>query len=159
MAGKKLQWNELPSCQRAFDDVLARLDKGIGRTNFGELGCRTNGAATLEEYESVVQECCRECGAEGVYAGWTWGGVAKISHRSGLQDYSNYYWESAALRRMRGPMPPATILIFERKDGLHVSYDMMASYLADCGSEKALQVARDLDERILRLLEEATGQA
>jgi hypothetical protein len=58
-----------------------------------------------------------------------------------------------------GSNAPVTILIFERKDGVHVSYDTMASYLADCGSEKALQVARDLDEKVLRLLEQATDQA
>jgi hypothetical protein len=58
-----------------------------------------------------------------------------------------------------GSYAPVTILVYERKDGVHVSYDTMASYLADCGSEKAMQVARDLDAKVLRLLGEATDPA
>ena len=37
-----------------------------------------------------------------------------------------------------------------------MSYDTMASYLADYGSEKALQVGKDLDAKVIRLLTEAT---
>ena len=51
---------------------------------------------------------------------------------------------------------PVTILVYEREDGVHVSYDTMASYLAGCGNEKALQVARDLEAKVVRLLTEAT---
>jgi hypothetical protein len=50
-----------------------------------------------------------------------------------------------------------TILVYEREDGVHVSYDLMASYLADSGSAEALQVARDLDDKVVRLLTEATS--
>ncbi len=55
-----------------------------------------------------------------------------------------------------GSYAPVTILVYERKDGVHVSYDTMASYLADYGSEKALQVGKDLDAKVIRLLTEAT---
>jgi uncharacterized protein (DUF302 family) len=58
-----------------------------------------------------------------------------------------------------GSYAPVTILVYEREDGVHVSYDTMASFLADCGSEKALEVARDLDGKVLRLLGEATETA
>ena len=48
---------------------------------------------------------------------------------------------------------PVTILIDERADGVHLSYDSMASLLAPYGSEAALVVARDLDAKIETLLE------
>jgi uncharacterized protein (DUF302 family) len=50
---------------------------------------------------------------------------------------------------------PVTILIDERQDGVHLSYDLMESLLAPYGNEKALTVARDLDLKILGLLEAA----
>ena len=50
---------------------------------------------------------------------------------------------------------PITILVDERADGVHVSYDSMASLLAPYGSESALVVARDLDAKIEDLLETA----
>ena len=50
---------------------------------------------------------------------------------------------------------PVTILIDERDDGVHLSYDAMASLIAPYGSEPALAVARDLDTKIEGLLEKA----
>ena len=47
---------------------------------------------------------------------------------------------------------PVTILVDERPDGVHLSYDRMASYLASYGNEDALKVARGLDSKIEALL-------
>ena len=58
-----------------------------------------------------------------------------------------------------GSYAPVTILVYEREDGVHVSYDTMASYLADYGNDTAPQVARDLDVKVVRLLTEATAPA
>ena len=48
---------------------------------------------------------------------------------------------------------PVTILVDERADGVHLSYDSMASLLAPYASESALAVARDLDVKVETLLE------
>ncbi|MGA3293791.1 MAG: hypothetical protein ABSE45_07390 [Candidatus Acidiferrales bacterium] len=45
-----------------------------------------------------------------------------------------------------------TILIDERLDGAHLSYDRMASFLAPYGSPEASKVARDLDFEVEALL-------
>jgi aliphatic nitrilase len=50
---------------------------------------------------------------------------------------------------------PVTILVDERADGVHLSYDLMASLLAPYGSPAALAVARDLDAKIASLLKTA----
>ncbi|MEO8048413.1 MAG: DUF302 domain-containing protein [Nitrospirota bacterium] len=50
---------------------------------------------------------------------------------------------------------PVTILVDERADGVHLSYDSMASLIAPYGSQAALLVARDLDTKIEGLLEMA----
>jgi hypothetical protein len=40
--------------RRLVEEVMRRLEKGIGRPNFGELSRRVNVAATLAEHESIV---------------------------------------------------------------------------------------------------------
>ncbi len=56
-----------------------------------------------------------------------------------------------------GSYAPVTILIDERKDGVHLTYDSMESYLAGYGNEEALVVARELDREVLGVLESAAG--
>ena len=47
---------------------------------------------------------------------------------------------------------PVTILVDERPDGVHLSYDRMASYLRSYGNEDALRVATSLDAKVEALL-------
>ncbi len=56
-----------------------------------------------------------------------------------------------------GSYAPVTVLIDERSDGVHLSYDRMASLLAQYGNSDALAVARNLDKKVEALLSEATG--
>jgi len=53
---------------------------------------------------------------------------------------------------------PITILVDERADGVHLSYDSMESLLAPYGNEPALAVARDLDAKLESLLETAAAE-
>jgi uncharacterized protein (DUF302 family) len=54
-----------------------------------------------------------------------------------------------------GSYAPVTILVDERPDGVHLTYDRMASLLAPYGNPDALAVARDLDSKIENLLRES----
>ena len=54
-------------------------------------------------------------------------------------------------------MLPVTVLIHERPDGVHISYDQMESYLRDYGSSEALAVARALDTKVMALLRECAS--
>ena len=56
-----------------------------------------------------------------------------------------------------GSYAPVTVLIDERSDGVHVSYDKMESYLLHYGSSEALAVARALDTKITNLLRECAS--
>jgi uncharacterized protein (DUF302 family) len=56
-----------------------------------------------------------------------------------------------------GSYAPVTILVDERADGVHLSYDLMASLIAPYGSHVALAVAKDLDTKIESLLKTAAG--
>jgi hypothetical protein len=48
-------------------------------------------------------------------------------------------------------------IVDERADGVHLSYDRMASFLAAYGNRDALRVAEDLDNKIETLLREAAA--
>jgi hypothetical protein len=51
-----------------------------------------------------------------------------------------------------GSYAPVTILVDERPDGVHLSYDTMASFLAPYGNAGAMKVAQDLDAKVEALL-------
>jgi uncharacterized protein (DUF302 family) len=148
---------------RSFEEVLGLLDKGIGRPNFGELGRRMNEAPTFEEYSSVIR---------GAVGGADLMEFLRLDLGMALRkDPAVAAYKIARIiagnplimKQMvehvpdAGSYAPVTILVYEREDGVHVSYDTMASYLAGYGNEKALQVAKDLDAKVLRLLGEATS--
>jgi uncharacterized protein (DUF302 family) len=59
--------------------------------------------------------------------------------------------------RDAGSYAPVTVLVDERQDGVHLSYDRMASLLAPYGSAEALAVARALDQKIEGLLTAAAA--
>jgi len=55
---------------------------------------------------------------------------------------------------------PVTILIDERTDGVHISYDRMTSFLAPYEESAATEVARELDATVENVLTKAaTGAA
>jgi uncharacterized protein (DUF302 family) len=56
-----------------------------------------------------------------------------------------------------GSYAPVTVLVDERPDGVHLSYDRMSSLLAPYGSPDALQVAQDLDNKVEDLLKQAAA--
>jgi hypothetical protein len=56
-----------------------------------------------------------------------------------------------------GSYAPVTILIDERPDGVHLSYDRMASLLAPYKNAAALNVARELDAKVEALLASAAA--
>jgi uncharacterized protein (DUF302 family) len=56
-----------------------------------------------------------------------------------------------------GSYAPVTVLVDERADGVHISYDRMASLLAPYGNRDALRVARDLDAKVEEVLRQAAA--
>lgn len=56
-----------------------------------------------------------------------------------------------------GSYAPVTVLVDERADGVHISYDKMVSLLAPYGDRDALRVARDLDAKVENVLRQAAA--
>jgi uncharacterized protein (DUF302 family) len=150
---------------RSFEEVLGLLDKGIGRPNLGELGRRMNEAATFEEYASVIRGVVGSADLMEFLRLDLGSALRKDPAAKAYKIVRIIAGNPLIMKQMTEHVPdagsyaPVTILVYEREDGVHVSYDTMASYLAACGDEKALQVARDLDAKVVRLLREATAAA
>jgi uncharacterized protein (DUF302 family) len=47
-----------------------------------------------------------------------------------------------------GSYAPVTVLVDERDDGVHLSYDRMTSFLSPYENPDALKVARELDSKV-----------
>ncbi len=56
-----------------------------------------------------------------------------------------------------GSYAPVTVLVDERADGVHLSYDRMASLLAPYENRDALEVALNLDRKVEDLLQRAAA--
>jgi uncharacterized protein (DUF302 family) len=56
-----------------------------------------------------------------------------------------------------GSYAPVTILVDERAEGVRLSYDRMASFLAPYGNKDALAVAQNLDSKIENLLRDSAA--
>jgi uncharacterized protein (DUF302 family) len=57
-----------------------------------------------------------------------------------------------------GSYAPVTILVDERPDGVHLSYDRMASFLGPYGNAEASKVAGELDAKVEALLASAASR-
>ena len=56
-----------------------------------------------------------------------------------------------------GSYAPVTILVFESQGKVHICYDKMESLLASYQKAPTLDVARDLDSKVIKLLQEAAA--
>jgi uncharacterized protein (DUF302 family) len=56
-----------------------------------------------------------------------------------------------------GSYAPVTVLVDERADGVHLSYNRMASFLAPYANAAALEVARELDRKVEKILQQAAA--
>lgn len=148
---------------RSFEEVLSLLEKGIGRPNFGELSRRMNDAPTFEEYISIIRGAVGSADLMEFIRLDLGAALRRDPAVAAYKIVRIIAGNPLIMKQMAEHVPdagsyaPVTILVYEREDGVHVSYDLMASYLAGCGNEKTLQVARELDAKVLRLLTDATS--
>ena len=147
--------------QRPFEDVVSRLSASIGRPDILMFNRALASATTLGDLERVVQTAV---GSSDLmeFARFDLGEV--LRKERGGQDPKILRFvvgNPLIMKEMVKTVPdaasyaPATILVDERADGVHLTYDSMASVLAPYGSEAAIAVARDLDAKVEDLLETA----
>ena len=148
---------------KPFETVVAALKAGVGRLNLAEFASASKGKGTFTELESVIN---KEIGRTGLMLFLELDHGAVLRKETGL-DKPNIVrlviGNPLVMKEMAKHVPdagsyaPVTVLVDERPDGVHLSYDTMTSFLAPYGNAKALAVARDLDSKVEKLLRESAA--
>jgi len=145
-----------------FADVVAKVDAGIGHTDFPELARKIGAAGTYADVQQLVQAVIGSSELVEFLRLDIGGVLQKAAGPTAPRSLRLIVGNPVTMQKMASKVPdaasyaPVTILIDERADGVHLSYDRMQSFLAPYGDEAALAVARDLDAHVEALLTSAT---
>ena len=147
---------------KSLQEVLAKFDAAVGRPNIEEFWKRMTAAKTTSKMENVVQSALGSSGFM-EFARFDHGGVVQKGKPRGAPGVFRLVIGNPLIMREMvrhvpdaGSYAPVTILIDQRADGVHLSYDRMASFLAPYENAEALKVARDLDAKVEALLASIT---
>jgi uncharacterized protein (DUF302 family) len=145
---------------KPFDVVVAALEGAIGHPDMVEFFKATNGARTFADLESAVHS---GLGRTGLMMFMKLDHGAILGKEMGLETPKIVRFligNPLIMKEMAKHVPdagsyaPVTILVDERPDGVHLTYDKMAGLLAPYENSDALNVARELDSKIEDLLRE-----
>jgi nitrilase len=146
---------------RPFEEVLRRLTTTIGRPDMTAFHKSVVEATTVADLEDVVQAAVGSSGLMEFVRFDAGEVLRKERGGQGPKILRLVVGNPIIMKEMAKTVPdaaayaPITILIDERTDGVHLSYDSMASLIAHYGNETALAVAMTLDAKIESLLEAA----
>jgi uncharacterized protein (DUF302 family) len=148
--------------RKPFEAVVAAVEGAIGRPNMVEFVAKMTAATSYEEMSSVVHESISEIGLM-EFMRLDHGAVLAKAGVDGdpksirlIMGNPLIMQSMARLVPDAGSYAPVTVLIDERPDGVHLSYDEMASFLTPYGNAEALKIARALDAKVKRLLKNAS---
>jgi uncharacterized protein (DUF302 family) len=146
---------------KSFEDIVAALKAAVGQPDMVKFLIATKGAQTFRELENAVQ---RSLGSSGLmmFMELDHGGILRKETGMGTPKNVRFLIGNPLIMKEMakhvpdaGSYAPVTILVDQRPDGVHLSYDRMASFLSPYGNAEALKVARDLDANVEALLASA----
>jgi uncharacterized protein (DUF302 family) len=147
---------------RPFDDVIVAIKTSIGIPNMAEFWQGIQAAESAAELDAVVRRVLGRAGLM-LFIEFDHGMIIrKGTDRHNARIIRLVIGNPLIMKEMAKHVPdagayaPVTVLVDERADGVHVSYDRMVSLLAPYGNNDALSVARDLDAKVEDLLRQAT---
>ena len=146
---------------RPFSEVVAVIEAAVGHPDMREFGQYINAARTWHELEQVVQNAIGPSG----FMEFTRFNLGQILEKERGADARKILrlvvGNPLIMKQMAERVPdagsyaPVTILVDERADGVHLSYDLMTSFLASYGNVAALEVARSVDTKVEAMRREA----
>ena len=148
---------------RSFEAVVASLKAGVGRLDLAAFASASKSPGTFAELEEVIN---RDMGKTHLMLFLEFDHGAVLRKETGLNKpkiVRLVIGNPLVMKEMAKHVPdagsyaPVTVLVDERSDGVHLSYDRMASFLAPYGNSDALAVARNLDKKVEALLLEAAA--
>jgi len=148
---------------RPFDEIVAAIKASIGNPNMAEFVKSTQEAKSATDLEVAIQPVLGRTGLM-LFVEFDQGMILrKGTDRHGSRMIRLVVGNPLIMKEMAKHVPdagsyaPVTVLVDERADGVHLSYDRMASLLAPYGNNEALKVARDLDAKVEDLLRQAAA--
>ena len=148
---------------KPFDEVVAGVNAGIGHPDTAEFARSTHEARSFAELKSAVEKGLSKAGLM-QFMQLDHGAVLRKESGSDKPKIIRFIIGNPLIMKEMakhvpdaGSYAPVTVLVDERPDGVHISYDRMTSLLAPYRNSEALVVARDLDEKVEALLYEAAG--
>jgi uncharacterized protein (DUF302 family) len=147
---------------KQFDDVVAAINAGIGHPDMTEFWSSTQKTRSAAELESTIDKAVGKTGLM-LFVAFDHGAI--VSQTTGLESRIIRFviGNPLIMKEMAKHVPdagsyaPVTVLVDKRTDGVHLSYDRMASLLAPYGNPDALEVARNLDTKVEDLLQRAAA--
>jgi uncharacterized protein (DUF302 family) len=148
---------------RPFDAVVAALKSAVGQPDMVEFFRTTRAANSFPDLERIVQSGLGRTGLM-LFAEFDLGDILRRETGSRTPKITRFVVGNPLIMKEMvkhvpdaGSYAPVTVLVDERPDGVHVSYNKMESYLRPYGNSAALAVARNLDAKITTLLRECAG--
>jgi uncharacterized protein (DUF302 family) len=148
---------------KPFREIVAAIDAQIGHPDMKAFQQAINAAKNTEDLEKVVQGAIGPAGFM-EFARFDQGEILRKEQGTRARPVLRMVIgnplimkEMVKLTPDAGSYAPVTILIDEREDGIHLSYDRMGSFLAPYGSQESLNVAQDLDAKVEALLKTAAS--
>ena len=148
---------------KPFDQVVAALNSAVGHPDMAEFWKSTHRAQSDAELQNTIEKSLGRTGLM-LFVEFDHGAVVRSgTNRATPRMIRFVIGNPLIMREMAKHVPdagsyaPVTILIDERSDGVHLSYDGMTSFLTPYNNSEALKVARDLDEKVEALINAAAN--
>jgi len=148
---------------KSFEDVLAGLYNGIGRPNMAAFSRELAAATSFSELQELVRSAVGSADLM-EFMRLDLGGPLRLDPAAKAYRIVRIVAGNPLIMKQMvehvphaGSYAPVTILVYESDDGVHITYDKMASFLAPYESPAALAVAQDLDAKVTKLIVEAAG--
>jgi uncharacterized protein (DUF302 family) len=148
---------------KRFDEVVTAVKSGVGHTDLGDFQKKMGAAKNYADLEGIVHQVT---GASDLmeFLHLDLGAVLRKDRGDRApRSVRLLIGNPLTMKRMLEHVPdagsyaPVTILIDERADGVHLTYDKMGSLLASHGNAEAMKVAQELDSKIEALLTKAAN--
>ena len=148
---------------KSFDAVVAALKSAIGQPNMVEFFNETRATNSFPDLERVVQSGLGRTDLM-LFAEFDLGDILRRETGSKTPKIIRFVVGNPLIMKEMvkhvpdaGSYAPVTVLVDERADGVHVSYDKMENCLLHYGSSEAPAVARTLDAKITTSLRECAS--
>ena len=148
---------------KPFEQVIKAIETRVGHPNMPAFGQDLASAKTFQEIEAIASKAI---GSSGLmeFMRFDLGQVVSTQHGPKTPRSMRFVIGNPVVMKQMlehvpdaGSYAPVTILVDERADGVHLSYDTMTSFLTPYHNSEALRVAADLDKKVVTLLSVAAA--